>query len=91
LQDTSGLGCSGKRRRRGPRQPRKAGPWRQDRDCGGLPLLPDDLAALGKRLRTACGAGGTCKEGVLEVQGDHAERVVVWLNAQGHKAKRSGG
>jgi translation initiation factor 1 len=57
----------------------------------GLPLLPDDLAALGKRLRTACGAGGTCKEGVLEVQGDHAERVVVWLNAQGHKAKRSGG
>jgi translation initiation factor 1 len=57
----------------------------------GLPLLPDELAALGKRLRAACGAGGTCKDGVLEVQGDHAERVVAWLVADGHKARRAGG
>lgn len=57
----------------------------------GLPLAGDELAALGKRLRTACGAGGTCKDGVLEIQGDHAERVVAWLVQQGFSAKRAGG
>ena len=57
----------------------------------GLPLGAEALAELGKRLRSACGAGGTTKDGVLEVQGDHAERVVAWLQAQGHPAKRAGG
>jgi translation initiation factor 1 len=57
----------------------------------GLPLDPEALAALGKRLRNACGAGGTAKDGVLEVQGDHAERVVALLLAEGLKAKRAGG
>ncbi len=57
----------------------------------GLPLDAETLAALGKRLRTACGAGGTTKDGVLEVQGDHAERVVALLQAEGHAAKRAGG
>jgi translation initiation factor 1 len=57
----------------------------------GLVLPPDALADLGKRLRTACGAGGTLKDGVLEVQGDHVERVMAWLQQQGHKVKRVGG
>jgi translation initiation factor 1 len=57
----------------------------------GLPLSASDLAALGKQLRTACGAGGTCKDGVLEVQGDHAQRVVDWLAGKGFRAKRAGG
>lgn len=57
----------------------------------GLPLDADALASLGKRLRTACGAGGTCKDGVLEVQGDHAERVLTLLQGEGFKAKRAGG
>ena len=57
----------------------------------GLPLAPDALADLGKQLRTACGAGGTAKDGVLEVQGDHVERVMAWLQQAGHKAKRAGG
>ncbi len=57
----------------------------------GLVLAPEALAALGKRLRAACGSGGTLKDGVLEVQGDHAERVVALLLAEGHKAKRAGG
>lgn len=56
----------------------------------GLPLPADELAALGKRLRTACGAGGTLKDGVLEVQGDHVARVLEWLAAQGFKTRRSG-
>ncbi len=57
----------------------------------GLLLDEAELGALGKRLRNACGAGGTAKDGVLEVQGDHAERVLALLQAEGHKAKRAGG
>lgn len=58
----------------------------------GLPLDAAALAALGKRLRSACGTGGTAKDGVLEVQGDHAERVVELLKAEGFSnVKRAGG
>ncbi len=57
----------------------------------GLPLPADELAALGKQLRAVCGAGGTLKDGVLEVQGDHAERVMALLQQQGWKPKRTGG
>jgi len=57
----------------------------------GLALDPVALAALGKALRTACGSGGTLKEGVLEVQGDHVERIVAELQQRGHTVKRAGG
>jgi translation initiation factor 1 len=57
----------------------------------GVPLAGEALAALGKRLRSACGAGGTVKDGVIEVQGDHAERLVELLAAQGWRVKRAGG
>jgi translation initiation factor 1 len=58
----------------------------------GLALDEAALAALGKRLRSACGTGGTAKDGVLEVQGDHVERVVALLTAEGFTdVKRSGG
>ena len=57
----------------------------------GLALDAAALAALGKRLRTACGAGGTLKDGVLEVQGDHVERVLAWLQQESISAKRAGG
>ena len=58
----------------------------------GLALAPDALAALGKRLRSACGSGGTVKDGVIEVQGDHADRVVTLLQAEGvGNVKRAGG
>jgi len=49
------------------------------------------LAALGKRLRTACGSGGTVKDGVVEVQGDHRDRVVALLEQDGYFVKRAGG
>jgi translation initiation factor 1 len=58
----------------------------------GVALAPDALAALGKRLRSACGSGGTVKDGVIEVQGDHADRVVALLQAEGiGNVKRAGG
>lgn len=57
----------------------------------GLALTDEQIAALGKRLRTACGTGGTAKDGVIEVQGDHVERVLAWLVKEGITAKRGGG
>ena len=57
----------------------------------GVDLPEPELQALGKRLRAACGAGGTLKDGVLEVQGDHVARVIAFLQAAGFVVKRSGG
>ena len=57
----------------------------------GLALDDAALNALGKQLKTACGSGGTVKDGVIEVQGDHCERVMALLVTQGHKVKRVGG
>ncbi len=57
----------------------------------GLPLDAMALALLGKQLRAACGSGGTAKDGVIEVQGDHCERVMAELQKQGYAPKRAGG
>lgn len=57
----------------------------------GLGLDEAALAQLGKQLRAACGSGGTAKDGVIEVQGDHADRIVGLLQAQARPAKRAGG
>ena len=57
----------------------------------GLALDPVALAVLGKQLRTACGSGGTVKDGVIEVQGDHCDRIMEELKKFGHQVKRSGG
>ena len=57
----------------------------------GVMLDAVALGELGKRLRSACGAGGTVKDGVLEVQGDHVDRLVALLQAEGLKVKRAGG
>lgn len=49
------------------------------------------LDQLGKQLKAACGSGGTVKDGVIEVQGDHVDRVMASLQKLGHKVKRAGG
>jgi translation initiation factor 1 len=57
----------------------------------GLPLDAAALTQLGKQLKAACGTGGTVKDGLIEVQGDHADKVLALLQAQGYAAKRAGG
>ncbi|MEO7151036.1 MAG: stress response translation initiation inhibitor YciH [Burkholderiaceae bacterium] len=52
-----------------------------------LELDPAALDALGKSLRSACGAGGSVKDGVVEVQGDHRARVATWLAGRGWTVK----
>jgi len=55
----------------------------------GLPK--GQAATLAPLLKAACGAGGTFKDGVLELQGDHRSRVETELRARGLASKRSGG
>ncbi|HUA25429.1 MAG TPA: stress response translation initiation inhibitor YciH [Steroidobacteraceae bacterium] len=57
----------------------------------GLPLAPADLEALASRLKRLCGAGGAVRDGVIEIQGDHRDRLVAELCRLGYEAKRSGG
>lgn len=57
----------------------------------GLPLDDAALMLLGKQLRAACGSGGTVKDGVVEVQGDHLTLVMDMLNKQGWAARQAGG
>ena len=57
----------------------------------GVPLTDDALAQLGKQLKAQCGAGGTVKDGVIEVQGDHREVVMAALQKLGYTVKRVGG
>jgi translation initiation factor 1 len=56
----------------------------------GLPLSAADRKALARDLRALCGSGGTVKEGRIEVQGDHRERVAAELEARGFAVRRSG-
>jgi translation initiation factor 1 len=56
-----------------------------------LVLTEADLDALGKSLKTLCGAGGTVKDGKIEVQGDHRDKIIDHLSALGYKVKRVGG
>lgn len=57
----------------------------------GFQAKPETLAALLKQLKTQCGAGGTIKENEIEIQGDHAQKLVQLLIQLGYKAKVSGG
>jgi translation initiation factor 1 len=57
----------------------------------GLPLDEAHLAELATRLKKLCGAGGGVREGVIEIQGEHRDRLVAELCKLGYQARRSGG
>ena len=57
----------------------------------GLPLDETQLAELATRLKRLCGAGGAVREGVIEIQGEHRDRLVAELCKLGYQARRSGG
>jgi translation initiation factor 1 len=57
----------------------------------GLALDEAALAALSRRLKAACGTGGTVKEGALEFQGDHRDALASLLAKEGFPSKRVGG
>ena len=55
----------------------------------GLP--PRELDERAAELKRFCGAGGAVKEGAVEIQGDHRERIAERLRALGHQVKLAGG
>ncbi len=57
----------------------------------GLPLSEDALAALATQLKKLCGAGGAVRNGSIEIQGEHRDRLVAELQKLGYDAKRGGG
>lgn len=57
----------------------------------GIPLPSDELKTLAKTLKKRCGTGGSVKEGIIEIQGDHRDTLRHALSALGYQVKLAGG
>jgi translation initiation factor 1 len=57
----------------------------------GIPLAGDELKVLAKTLKQKCGTGGTIKNGVIEIQGDHRDLLLGLLQDKGWQVKKAGG
>ena len=57
----------------------------------GVPLPEDELRALAGDLKRRCGTGGSAKDGVIEIQGDHRDALVGFLRERGYTVKLAGG
>ena len=57
----------------------------------GVPLDDDGLRDLAGRLKKRCGVGGSVRDGVIELQGDHRDVVLEVLKADGYDAVLAGG
>lgn len=56
-----------------------------------LVLSAEEMKSLAKRLKQECGTGGTVKDGVIEIQGEHREKIAGLLMKLGYKVKIAGG
>ena len=57
----------------------------------GVVASEAELTTLAQQLKKLCGSGGTVKDEVIEIQGDHCEKVMTKLTTLGYKVKRAGG
>jgi translation initiation factor 1 len=57
----------------------------------GVPASNEVITTLAQQLKKLCGSGGTVKDGVIEIQGDHCEKVQAKLSELGYTVKRAGG
>ncbi len=57
----------------------------------GVPLAGEELKALAKALKQKCGTGGTIRDGVIEIQGDHRDLLLTELQQRGWTVKKAGG
>ncbi len=57
----------------------------------GVPLSAPEIKELAGALKKKCGCGGTVKDGVIEIQGDHRDVLLAELQARGLKVKFAGG
>ncbi|HKI55393.1 MAG TPA: hypothetical protein VJ987_14810 [Anaerolineales bacterium] len=56
-----------------------------------LVLSEDDMKFLAKKLKQECGTGGTVKDGMIEIQGEHRQKMSDVLQKLGYKVKIAGG
>jgi translation initiation factor 1 len=57
----------------------------------GIPLAPPQIKELAGELKKKCGCGGTVKEGIVEIQGNHRDTLLLELQARGFRVKLAGG
>ena len=57
----------------------------------GVPGADAELRDLAGRLKKRCGVGGSVKDGVIELQGDHRDVVVEVLRGEGFDVVLAGG
>jgi translation initiation factor 1 len=72
----------------GPPPPGEAGPGKVVTVVANLDPAGNDLPALAVQLKTKCGTGGTVKDGLIELQGDHIAAAEGLLVALGYKTRR---
>ncbi len=57
----------------------------------GVSASEEALTVLAQQLKKLCGSGGTVKDGTIEIQGDHCDKIQAKLTEMGYKVKRAGG